>query len=142
MASPETAAPAEPVLVTQPNEFPAEGRPEAEDMDAALEAMNEELQGKRMLEKPRVSKKTMVHCLREQSKLIAQLKRLVLSQVAEQRVRTDKAATIAHKMAERLAAADGKLHEADKRIAALEAIILGLNAKLEEAARYVDGMAE
>lgn len=50
-----------PTLITQPPGYPEE-RPETDDMDGMLEHLAEELEGKQLLEKPRVSKKvTSMH---------------------------------------------------------------------------------
>lgn len=45
-----------PTLITQPPGYPEE-RPETDDTDGILEHLAEELEGKQLLEKPRVSKK-------------------------------------------------------------------------------------
>ena len=45
-----------PTLITQPPGYPEE-RPETDDMDGMLEHLASELEGKQLLEKPRVSKK-------------------------------------------------------------------------------------
>lgn len=45
-----------PTLITQPPGYPEE-RPETDDMDGMLDHIADELEGKQMLEKPRVSKK-------------------------------------------------------------------------------------
>lgn len=45
-----------PTLITQPPGYPEE-RPETDDMDGMLEHLADELEGKQLLEKPRVSKK-------------------------------------------------------------------------------------
>lgn len=45
-----------PTLITQPPGYPEE-RPETDDMDGMLEHLAGELEGKQLLEKPRVSKK-------------------------------------------------------------------------------------
>ena len=47
-----------PTLITQPPGYPEE-RPETDDMDGMLEHLADELEGKQLLEKPRVSKKVM-----------------------------------------------------------------------------------
>lgn len=45
-----------PTLITQPPGYPEE-RPESDDMDSMLDHLAAELEGKQLLEKPRVSKK-------------------------------------------------------------------------------------
>lgn len=45
-----------PTLITQPPGYPEE-RPETDDTDGMLEHLAGELEGKQLLEKPRVSKK-------------------------------------------------------------------------------------
>lgn len=45
-----------PTLITQPPGYPEE-RPETDDMDGMLDHLAAELEGKQLLEKPRVSKK-------------------------------------------------------------------------------------
>ena len=47
-----------PTLITQPPGYPEE-RPETDDMDGMLEHLAGELEGKQLLEKPRVSKKVL-----------------------------------------------------------------------------------
>ena len=63
-----------PTLITQPNDFPAEERPETEDFDGMVAHILHELQGKKVLMKPRVSKKSMVLALQQQAALIKKLK--------------------------------------------------------------------
>jgi hypothetical protein len=68
----------EPTLITEmaqglPN-FDEE-RPETEDFDGLVEYMTHELQGRKVLDKPRVSKKIMVYALQKQTTLIKSLKR-------------------------------------------------------------------
>lgn len=46
----------EPTLITQPPGYPEE-HPETDDMDGMLDHLACELEGKQLLEKPRVSKK-------------------------------------------------------------------------------------
>lgn len=46
----------EPTLITQPPGYPEE-HPETDDMDGMLDHLAGELEGKQLLEKPRVSKK-------------------------------------------------------------------------------------
>lgn len=48
-----------PTLITQPPGYPEE-RPETDDMDGMLEHLADELEGKQLLEKPRVSKKVFI----------------------------------------------------------------------------------
>lgn len=50
-----------PTLITQPPGYPEE-RPETDDMDGMLDHLADELEGKQVLEKPRVSKKVTCGC--------------------------------------------------------------------------------
>lgn len=56
-----------PTLITQPPGYPEE-RPETDDMDGMLDHLAEELEGKQLLEKPRVSKKVthVYECMLQQ----------------------------------------------------------------------------
>jgi hypothetical protein len=62
-----------PTLITQPPGYPEE-RPETEDFDGMLDHIIDELDGRKVLEKARVSKKTMVYALKQQAAMIKKLK--------------------------------------------------------------------
>ena len=56
--------------------FELEERPETEeDFDGLVDYISRELEGKKILEKPRVSKKTMLFALQKQASLIKILKK-------------------------------------------------------------------
>ena len=60
-------------LITQPPGYPEE-RPESDDFEGMLDHLVEELRGKTVLPKARVSKKTMVFVMKQQAAMIRKLK--------------------------------------------------------------------
>lgn len=61
-----------PTLITQPPGYPEE-RPETDDMDGMLDHLAAELEGKQLLEKPRVSKKVIMVLIDAKSNTVAHL---------------------------------------------------------------------
>ncbi|KAG5188894.1 hypothetical protein JKP88DRAFT_260089 [Tribonema minus] len=142
-----------PTLITQPPGYPEE-RPETEDMDGMLDHLLQELQGKTVLVKPRVSKKTMVCALQQQADMIRKLKleaaRCVAAALPRNRKKAErvghmkaalhfallehrsrKTAELVESLVSRLAAVENTTSQA----ADMEDALANLNNKLEDLSR-------
>ncbi|CAM9885072.1 unnamed protein product, partial [Discosporangium mesarthrocarpum] len=127
----------EPTLITQPPGFPEE-RPETDDIDGMLDHLAEELEGKQFLEKPRVSKKVMVFTLKEQNRIISQLRKEVNSNFMLLDDRSRKTQNIVQTLVGKIKDQEEELAQARGEMTAMQGDMVTMAEKVEEALKLAD----
>ncbi|CAM9588789.1 unnamed protein product [Laminaria digitata] len=126
-----------PTLITQPPGYPEE-RPETDDMDGMLEHLADELEGKQLLEKPRVSKKVMVFALKEQNRIIAQLRREANANFALLDDRSRNTQGLVQKLVGKINDQGSQIKRAEGTITTMQGEMEHMRGKIEEALKLID----
>ncbi|CAM9779867.1 unnamed protein product [Pylaiella littoralis] len=126
-----------PTLITQPPGYPEE-RPETDDMDGMLEHLADELEGKQLLEKPRVSKKVMVFALKEQNRIIGQLRREANANFMLLDDRSRRTQELVQKLVGKINNQETQLQKAEVTITMMQGEMEHMRSKIEEALKLID----
>ncbi|CAM9935547.1 unnamed protein product [Ascophyllum nodosum] len=126
-----------PTLITQLPGYPEE-RPETDELDGVLEHLASELEGKQVLEKPRVSKKVMVFALKEQNHIIGQLRREANANFMLLDDRSRRTHDIVQKLMGKIDAQDAQLQKSNETITTLQGEMVQMRSKVEEALKLSD----
>ncbi|CAM9160054.1 unnamed protein product [Ectocarpus sp. 4 AP-2014] len=122
-----------PTLITQPPGYPEE-RPETDDMDGMLDHIADELEGKQMLEKPRV----MVFALKEQNRIIGQLRREANANFMLLDDRSRRTQDLVQKLVGKINTQETQLQKAEGIITAMQGEMQHMRGKIEEALKLID----
>eukprot|EP00903_Cladosiphon_okamuranus_P007597 g7368.t1 len=126
-----------PTLITQPTGYPEE-RPETDDTDGMLEHLAGELEGKQLLEKPRVSKKVMVFALKEQNRIIGQLRREANANFLLLDDRSRRTQDLVQKLLGKINSQETQLQKAEGTITTMQGEMENMRGKIEEALKLID----
>ncbi|CAM9383902.1 unnamed protein product, partial [Scytosiphon promiscuus] len=126
-----------PTLITQPPGYPEE-RPETDDMDGMLEHLADELEGKQLLEKPRVSKKVMVFTLKEQNRIIGHLRREANANFMLLDDRSRRTQELVQKLVGKINTQETQLQKAEGTIVTMKGEMEQMRGKIEEALKLIE----
>eukprot|EP00904_Undaria_pinnatifida_P004229 jgi/Undpi1/13807/HiC_scaffold_9.g03458.m1 len=123
--------------LSEPPGYPEE-RPETDDMDGMLEHLADELEGKQLLEKPRVSKKVMVFALKEQNRIIGQLRREANANFTLLDDRSRNTQDLVQKLVGKINAQESQIQRAEGTITTMQGEMEHMRGKIEEALKLID----